>query len=104
MEKLGISLSELMNHRKGKLGVSLIKKIGSQVLNKLAYLHSIGVVHNDIKPGNILFGREENRHQVYIIDFGLAKMPDEETQCQSDQGRIFRGNVSFASINSLRGE
>ena len=38
--------------------MSFIKNIGKQLLFKLKTLHEVGWVHNDVKPGNILFGRK----------------------------------------------
>jgi len=42
-----------------------------QILEALAYLHSVGIVHRDLKPENILFGKD-NENTLKIIDFGLA--------------------------------
>jgi serine/threonine protein kinase len=91
-----------MTLRKGKVGVSMLRNIGLQLLNKLGHLHSIGVVHNDIKPCNILFGRDVNRNQVYLIDFGLASLPDSMTEPQPCQA-VFTGNIPFSPINTLKG-
>jgi serine/threonine protein kinase/tetratricopeptide (TPR) repeat protein len=58
-------------HRQGKLAPDQVLQIGEQVLAGLAYAHRHGVVHRDIKPGNIMLNREE---KVKIADFGLAHL------------------------------
>ena len=57
--------------REGKLAPDQVLQIGEQVLAGLAYAHRHGVVHRDIKPGNIMINREE---KVKIADFGLAHL------------------------------
>ena len=46
-------------------------EIAQQVAEGLGYAHERGVVHRDIKPGNIMLPR---RNQAKIMDFGLARM------------------------------
>lgn len=46
------------------------ERVFTQLLQAVAYVHRCGVVHNDIKPENILVTRADN--DVRLIDFGLA--------------------------------
>jgi len=48
-----------------------ILKIGVQLSEALIVCHSSGVIHRDIKPGNVLMDRQGD---VYLMDFGLAWM------------------------------
>jgi len=43
-----------------------------QLFQRLRDLHGIGVIHNDIKPDNLLFD-EQTCGTLYLIDFGLSQ-------------------------------
>lgn len=60
-------------HQKGKLHYSRATSIMLQILEGLAYAHDHGVIHRDLKPGNILLGSSDQGDCAYIADFGLAK-------------------------------
>ena len=49
-------------------------RIGAQIGSVLAYAHARGVVHRDVKPGNILVDANGN---AFLADFGLALLPDD---------------------------
>ncbi len=52
-----------------------IARIGADVADALSHAHHQGVLHRDIKPGNLLLDRD---HDIWVTDFGLAKLHDKE--------------------------
>lgn len=73
----GITLTELS--RAGKsLPPERVAKILTQVLQSLREAHSMGMLHRDLKPGNImLYEHMGERDQAKLLDFGIAKLVDE---------------------------
>ncbi|MDC3984735.1 serine/threonine-protein kinase [Polyangium jinanense] len=79
----GEDLQSLLD-RVGPLPVDVALRIAAQVCAGLAAAHAAGVVHRDIKPGNLFLARREGGAIVVkILDFGLAKIrrlpPDHST-------------------------
>ncbi|WP_171064665.1 serine/threonine-protein kinase [Actinomadura soli] len=62
-------------HEHGPLPPERVAEIGRGVLEALRAAHARGVVHRDVKPGNV-FCRDDGR--VVLTDFGIAAMDDEE--------------------------
>ena len=57
--------------KKEKLSEAQIRHYLDQILSALYYIHSQGITHLDIKPGNIMIDRDDN---VVLIDFGASKL------------------------------
>jgi len=63
----GCTLTEFLAQNPSK---KLRQRLVEQLLDAVAYLHQRGIIHNDLKPDNILISRVDNT--LKIIDFGLS--------------------------------
>ena len=68
----GPSLDDVLRER-GILDPREAARIGAKVMDALAAAHRVGVLHRDVKPGNILL---ERSGRVVLTDFGIATMED----------------------------
>jgi formylglycine-generating enzyme required for sulfatase activity len=62
--------------REGKLPLAEVLRIGRETAEGLAAAHAAGLVHRDIKPGNLWL--EGRRQWVKVLDFGLARAAGQE--------------------------
>lgn len=76
----GPTLQEYEKEHKGKISEKILLE---PVINALAYIHSIGIVHCDISPDNLIFNKEG---QLKLIDFGAAKNKKKEKEEQYCKG------------------
>lgn len=67
----GPSLGDAL--RSGPLDARAVAGLGSDVAGALAHVHACGVVHRDVKPGNVLL---DVVHGPRLVDFGLARIVD----------------------------
>ena len=58
----------------------MIKKYASDILKGLAYIHSCGIIHGDIKLANLAIDSSNGEDVVKIIDFGLSLLRNDELE------------------------
>lgn len=95
----GISLQDAIAES-GWLSVELTLGIAAQVASGLVAAHEMGVVHCDLKPGNIMLTRSpEGMLMVKVLDFGIAKiMPQSgDTVLRLTQSGTMQGSLLYMS-------
>ena len=55
----------------------------NQSLERLKLIHERGIIHRDMKPENLCIGYKGKEKNIYLIDFGLSKLinNDKKNQC-----------------------
>jgi len=72
MDLLGQSVWHRLRSSNGKFLATTALMLADQMLTRLEEVHSVGLVHRDVKPDNFLMGRGDRAGVVHITDLGLA--------------------------------
>ena len=74
----------------------------AQIASALAVAHQVGVVHRDLKPFNVFLCAEEDDVRVKVLDFGIAKLLDDEGQSAfNTRAGICLGTPAYAAPEQL---
>src|SRR5215204_1011076 len=91
----------------GALSLNPLLDVGIQLTDALDAAHTAGIIHRDIKPGNVFIG---SRHRVKVLDFGLARMrvagtpqPQVTTIAGTRQG-VVMGTAAYMAPEQARGD
>src|SRR5947209_12665604 len=93
----GRTLREVL-HDEGPLPVAKAVATAAAVADALHYAHQAGIVHRDVKPGNILVGHDG---RVKVADFGIAKAATDRDLTQS--GALL-GTAKYLAPEQVAGE
>jgi serine/threonine protein kinase len=100
----GPSLDDVL-HERGVLDPREAAALGAEVADALGAAHAVGVLHRDVKPGNILL---ENGGRVVLTDFGIATMEDPSNGTTSTpkltQSGQLVGSLDFLAPERAQGQ
>ncbi|MCD4657264.1 MAG: protein kinase [Planctomycetes bacterium] len=92
----GPSIEDYLENKPLLTEVEIVEII-IQVCEALNAINKLGIVHRDIKPGNILIN---SKNEIKIVDFGLTKKPTDKKITQTN---VFFGTATYMSPEQARG-
>lgn len=66
----GEDMEVYLNEQGRPYMIERVKEIGGQIISGLSYLHRNKIIHQDLKPANILFSGDYEK--IKLIDFGVS--------------------------------
>jgi hypothetical protein len=82
----------------GALPLGEVRRIGDELLDALAFAHSHGVIHRDVKPGNVFLHGDH----ALLADFGVALLHDPNDDTLTEAGRLL-GTLRYMTPEQLTG-
>ncbi len=97
----GPTLSDLVGGSNKQLPVKTVVEIGIQLVRALDYAHKKGIVHRDVKPGNIMMIRDSTT--IKVADFGICRIDSSDATQATQVGNVL-GTPNFMSPEQVLGE
>jgi serine/threonine-protein kinase len=99
----GETLAARLRRRAGLLTWEDVAHIGEDVLHGLIDAHAAGVVHRDLKPGNIFIeAMPAGRERARILDFGVCKLDVHDGESLTTTGEAV-GTIAYMAPEQIRG-
>ncbi len=89
--------------RMGRLSLGTTAGLVVQVGKALRRAHEAGIIHRDIKPGNLFLARSDDEEVLKVLDFGIAKEADQTIDEHTRTGELV-GSPHYVSPEQARGQ
>jgi len=96
----GADLREILR-REAPLEQDRTLRLIAQVADALDASHELGLVHRDVKPGNILVAERDGEERALVCDFGLARHVSSVSSLTGDRG--FVGTIDYVPPEQVQG-
>ncbi|MET1083876.1 MAG: serine/threonine-protein kinase, partial [Burkholderiales bacterium] len=96
----GPTLSEILKEKE-LLPAPAVVEIGIQLARALDYAHRKGIIHRDVKPGNIMLVKDTNA--VKVADFGICRIDNSDATQQTQVGNVL-GTPHYMSPEQVLGQ
>lgn len=99
----GKTLAEVLRSE-GTPSVERLQNIFLELMSALEYAHKQGVVHRDIKPGNIMLCVSDNIETAKLLDFGIARKDDVSDEHKLTKTGTLVGSPAYMSPEQCKGQ
>lgn len=100
MRLLPTSLREEIDRYKTGMPLERVATVLEQIAAALMVAHRNGVIHRDLKPGNILLDPDGN---AYLADFGIAKVVTKDKPDENPDDQTVTGTPAYISPEQIMG-
>jgi serine/threonine protein kinase len=94
------SLQEIIELH-GPMRYEQVAELGRQLLGALRTAHAAGILHRDVKPGNVLLWREGREQRAVLTDFGIAQMTGDVALTKTG---LIMGSPAYIAPERAKGE
>ena len=98
----GVPLDDIIGHQAMPPVRAL--EIARQIALALGAAHEAGVIHRDVKPGNVIVAKVGRQDFVKVVDFGLAVLRSGLGKARTTQGGVTMGTPAYVAPEIVLGE
>jgi serine/threonine protein kinase len=105
----GETLDEMRERGGGRIPLEELAPIADELMSAISAVHAAGVVHRDLKPGNVFVSKpragaaNQTRGRLKLLDFGTARIFDREMDSSLSAAGLVMGTPAFMSPEQARG-